>query len=208
MSSDHGGIIRIDATEYGNNEALGPTVTAALVNNANHLADESGQVLVNLHLQGTSWSKSWTTTGVQLVASFGPFFVRGFGPDNVSRLRVRINGQKTGAGTCRVWLVYSPAWWYAAYENASTDVLKATPPGSYDWMTTQTAGSVNSTVLEATLDAGLVDHFYEAMTIDGIAGSFVGVPGNRMYVHVLLEGLTSTGTFNMRGLYAAEFADD
>lgn len=187
-NSDAEGLIYFPTADFGDDQPHDALNARCAMNNAIHLADQAGRVLVNYALAEngavlTNTSESDSRDRWHIIARFGPFILT-LDDDGVPYpIRIRVAGHSSAAATqTDMRVVVAPRGMSRDYVNATgagADTLPNVAEVSSSsiitaWLTTTIAGSAGTLL---TVSRTLADAAYVSAlpTIDGIGGSAITI---------------------------------
>lgn len=186
------------------NEPVSVGTFRTLADNALHLGDSCGRVLINTEIPSgwlVSTVEPGVTGGTYKIASFGPFRLTVDENGVAYPIRVRLYGSRDGKGSDDVLLIAHvhpvgvPAAFSSSESRASTSTTNST---TASWLTTST-DLISLTAYETARCA------VDDQTSDDGTTRITAVTYRAM---ITVYGKRSTGTLSdveLRGIYAAEF---
>lgn len=205
------GYVRHSAGQLTDNSAFGASQARDhLVNNANHIADSAGQVLINWSMTTASTYMTPDLSAGSLAAAdtyyrfspFGPFPLLVKGDGSSYQLRIRLAGYSAAAGTVTFRVVVSALAEALAARETSTATNAAT------FSTTATTNGWRDAATD-NLVSLTPDDLFRTMTtlstLDAVAGAAVSVRVPLAYVTVYGKGSVTAAVPRLTGLYLAEY---
>lgn len=209
-TSTYGGFIRYSAAQFGEKPFWAGFARDHLINNANHITDEAGQVLVNWCMTTTSTYLTPVMSGGLLILADTYYRICRFGPvpllmqpDGSSRLlRGRLRGYLGNAATATYRMVVSAA-------SESLRVRDDTAaPNAFTFTTTGTTDAWRDADTDNVCSLSAEDMAAAAQTLSALSavgGDAISVQVPLVVVDVYAKS-TSTGSVpRLTGLYLAEY---